>query len=127
MNFIAEYVDGSSFRGGLTDGSFSEIDHSKLKRYSISIGDGFTVSLEMDSGLFLVNGEPVVSGAPAPLRLISYATMLNSIGQGVRSETVCSVVIGWQATVIESGQWKNVRTGIMCDLMTGKWLVTSAI
>jgi len=127
--FVATYTDGSTYEGGLIDGSFSGIEHDRLASFAVSY-EGISVSLDLLSGVFTINGEsqrPPI--APAP-RLIAYATMRGEMGQfpsEFRHERLYAFVVGWQATVPIEGKWRNIKLGLRVIPSEGRWAITEAI
>jgi len=118
--FTATYDDGTTFEGGLTDGSFHAIDQSRLRSFAID-HDGAHCALDLKTGFFSCpDGSVQMPPIPPAPRLIAYATMRGATGQ---SETLHAYVVGWQATVPVEGQWRNVKLGLRVIPSEGRWTI----
>lgn len=128
--FHCKYADGAVFEGDLTDGSFGQIDMSRLVTYAVTF-DTFVVMLDITNGTFTV-GDDVHRNpqhmrspqTPPALRLVSYAIVQGAVGHG---ERIVAFVIGWQSTIATPDGPRNVRLGVKCDLEAGRWELTEAI
>jgi hypothetical protein len=121
--FIATYTDGSTFEGGLADGSFRDIDQTRLRSFAITY-EGIVASLDLVTGAFTVNGSTSTPPiAPYP-RLIAYQTNVGGFGV---PERMYAFVVGWQATVVSEGKLRNIKLGLRVIPEEDRWEITEAI
>jgi hypothetical protein len=124
-HFIATYTDGSTFEGGLTDGSFGGIDQDRLRSFRV-LYEGLDASLDMVTGVFTINGESQYPPIPPNPRLIAYATM-RGYTNSIHPEEMYAFVIGWQATAPVDGAWRNIKFGLRVIPSELRWELTEDI
>ena len=113
-DWTAYYPEGTQ-QGGMTDGSFSTIDHDRLVAFSITC-DGLTIALHLDSGRFVFTdndeGPKVYEGPPPPAdrRLVAYVEQSVDLGgMMLHQNAPKSWAIGWQTTDRSEPPWRNVQ------------------
>ncbi len=126
--FAADLIDG-----GIVleyPATYADVPQDKLAKFSVLFED-LVVTVDLMMGSFVIGDQALEVQPPnAALRLVYYKTMrheCSSDGVPMGAPILDCFVVGWQATVTESGQYKNVRLGVRVFPAEYRWEVTEEI
>lgn len=106
-------------RGEASDIVFDESAKGGLSLFVVGLGDS-EYGVDFDRSEYVLPTGRVPFAAPAAPRLVYYKTMRAGT-DGSRS--IQRIVVGWQATVKNGDEWRNVREGILLYPQERRWMV----